>query len=144
VLRALNRRLAVALAGVLAVSGLVALEAPTADAYNVCSDPGAPCTHERMSAYGIALLAPGSEAAIFAQDIWDGAGHEDVFDHIYGIPFHEILEAAIITMTPRSSRPRTPSRSHVTSGRWRSAPTPTGERQRRTSTSATSSTSWET
>jgi uncharacterized repeat protein (TIGR01451 family) len=99
VLRALNRRLAVALAGVLAVSGLVALEAPTADAYNVCSDPGAPCTHERMSAYGIALLAPGSEAAIFAQDIWDGAGHEDVFDHIYGIPFHEILEAAIITMT---------------------------------------------
>ena len=96
-----KRRLAVVVPVVLAVCCLAALgdEASTAEAYNVCSDPGAPCTHEKMSAMALGLIAPGSESAIYAQEIWNGAGHEDVFDHIYGFPNHAILGAAIITMT---------------------------------------------
>lgn len=97
----MKRRLAVAFAGALAVFCLAALgqEAPTAEAYNVCSDPDQPCTHEHMSNYGLGLLAPGFESGIYAQQLWDGAGHEDTFDHIYGYPDHLILGAAIITMT---------------------------------------------
>src|SRR5688572_26565767 len=113
-LGSLRRRLAVALAGVLALcclAALEALEAPTAEAYNVCTDPGHPCTHEEMSRFGLELLAPGAEAAKpeYASQIREGAGAEDgegtladedhVSDHIYGYPNHLILGAAIITMT---------------------------------------------
>jgi len=98
-LRRTKRTLAGALAGVLPIFALAVIEAPTAEAYNVCSDPDQPCTHEWMSTYGISLLGGGHEAALYSQQLWDGAGHEDVFDHVYGIPFHEILEAAVVTMT---------------------------------------------
>jgi hypothetical protein len=90
-------RQAGALAGVLVIC-LVVLGDPTA-AYNVCSDPGSPCTHEDMAGFGLDLLAPGSEAEQFRHKLREGAGDEDVFDHIYGFPNHLILGAAIITMT---------------------------------------------
>ena len=84
--------------------GLTAVQPPPAQAYNVCSDDQA-CVHEKMSALALGLLAPGSEAALYAQDIWDGAGHEDgvgdppeVDDHIYGYPYLPILKEAVITM----------------------------------------------
>ena len=95
-------RVAAVIAGALAVGSLAAFEvlgAPPAEAYNVCSDPGAPCTHEEMAGFGLDLLAPGSEALGFRDQIRAGAGDEDVFDHIYGYPNHLILGAAIITMT---------------------------------------------
>ena len=97
-----KRSLAALAAGALVVSGLAALQtvaAPAAQAYNVCSDPGAPCTHEDMAGFGLDLLPPGSEALGFRTDLRAGAGDEDVFDHIYGYPDHLILDAAIITMT---------------------------------------------
>lgn len=94
-----RRGVAGALAATLPFFGLTVVQAPAAQAYNVCSDPDQPCTHERMSAYGLALLAPGSEATAYAQQLWDGAGHEDVFDHIYGHPYLPILGPAILTMT---------------------------------------------
>jgi hypothetical protein len=98
-----KRRLAVVLAGVLTMCSLGALGgvAPTADAYNVCSDPGAPCTHERMAEMGLDLIDATAEARMpaFKAQIRAGAGHEDEFDHIYGYPNHAILGAAIITMT---------------------------------------------
>lgn len=101
-LGSMKRRPAVVLAGVLAVcwfAALGAIESPTAEAYNVCSDPGAPCTHEEMAGFGLDLLAPGSEAADYRQQLRNGAGDEDVRDHVYGYPNHAILGAAIITMT---------------------------------------------
>jgi hypothetical protein len=98
-LRTHRSKLAALVVTVLAMCGLAVVEVPPAHAYNVCSDPGAPCTHEKMGAYGIGLLAPGSEAALFLQDIWDGAGHEDVYDHIYGYPYLPILKEAVLTMT---------------------------------------------
>jgi hypothetical protein len=102
VLGSMKRRPAVVLAGVLAVcwfAALEAIESPTAEAYNVCSDPGAPCTHEEMAGFGLDLLDPGSEAADYRQQLRNGAGDEDVRDHVYGYPNHAILGAAIITMT---------------------------------------------
>lgn len=98
-LRNHRSRFAALAAAALATCGLATVEVPPAQAYNVCSDPGAPCTHEKMGAYGLGLLAPGSEAPLFLQDIWDGAGHEDVYDHIYGYPYLPILKEAILTMT---------------------------------------------
>jgi hypothetical protein len=80
----LKTRPAGALAGALLIC-LVALGDPTA-AYNVCSDDGAPCTHEQMASFGLKLLPDGSEAKAFEADLRAGAGDEDVFDHIYGIP----------------------------------------------------------
>ena len=85
----------------------MALPPTPAAAYNVCSDPGQPCTHEAMADFGIDLLGPGSEAAKHREQLRYGAGHEDgppndqeqVSDHIYGYPDHLILGAAIITMT---------------------------------------------
>lgn len=97
--RTTRNKLAVLLAAVLTVWGLAALQTPPAQAYNVCSDPGAPCTHEKMSSIALGLLGPGDEAQLYAQDIWNGAGHEDVFDHIYGYPYLPILKEAILTMT---------------------------------------------
>jgi hypothetical protein len=94
----MRRRSAVALAGVLAVCCLEALEAPTAEAYNVCSDPGHPCTHEWMSEHALQLLAPGAEAANHFLRLKAGAGHEDEYDHIYGYPDHALLGMAIPTM----------------------------------------------
>ena len=92
---------AVAVAALVASGGIVALQAPPAQAYNVCSDAQA-CVHEKMSALALGLLDPGSEAALFAQNIWDGAGHEDGVgdpsDHIYGYPFLPLLNEAVITM----------------------------------------------
>jgi len=89
----------------LTIAGLVLLLVPVtfaaspAAAYNVCSDPGAPCTHEEMVTHALELLPPGTEAAAFESQLRAGAGDEDVFDHIYGYPNHAILGAAIITMT---------------------------------------------
>jgi hypothetical protein len=68
-------------------------------AYNVCSDPGAPCTHERMAEFALDLIPLSAEAQQFKTQLKAGAGDEDVFDHIYGIPNHELLAEAIITMT---------------------------------------------
>ena len=48
----------------------------------------APCTHEKMAKFGLDLLPDGSEAKLFQADLEAGAGDEDVFDHIYGIPNH--------------------------------------------------------
>ncbi|MEO5741494.1 MAG: hypothetical protein ABIS29_12960, partial [Vicinamibacterales bacterium] len=92
----LKTRPAGALAGALLIC-LVAFGDPTA-AYNVCSDDGEPCTHEQMASFGLQLLPEGSEAKQFEVDLRAGAGDEDVFDHIYGIPNHLILAEAIITM----------------------------------------------
>ena len=98
-----KRRLAIVLAGVLTMCSVATMGgvAPTAQAYNVCSDDGAPCTHERMAEMGLDLLDAGAEARMddFKEQIKIGAGHEDEFDHIYGVPKHLILGAAIITMT---------------------------------------------
>ena len=68
-------------------------------AYNVCSDDGAPCTHEQMATFALDLIPEGAEARSFESALRDGAGDEDVFDHIYGYPDHLILAEAIITMT---------------------------------------------
>jgi len=87
-----------ALASVLALCCLGVLGDRVA-AYNVCSDDGAPCTHEDMASFALKLLPDGSEAKAFEDQIRSGAGDEDVFDHIYGIPNHLILAEAIITMT---------------------------------------------
>jgi hypothetical protein len=94
---------ALAVAAVMAF-GLTVVQPPPAQAYNVCSDDQA-CVHEKMSALALGLLDPGSEAGLFAQDIWDGAGHEDgvgnppeVDDHIYGYPYLPLLKEAVITM----------------------------------------------
>lgn len=76
---------------------LVALGDRTA-AYNICRDEGAPCTHEQMASFGLKLLPAGSEAKLFEADLRAGAGDEDFFDHIYGIPNHFLLKEAIITM----------------------------------------------
>jgi len=97
-----SRIVALALAvAVVVTSGLTAVPAPPARAYNVCSDDNA-CVHEKMSALALGLLAPGSEAGLYAQDIWNGAGHEDGVgdpsDHIYGYPFLPLLNEAVITM----------------------------------------------
>ena len=94
-----KNRLALALAGTLGVFGLAAIQPPPAAAYNVCSDPGDPCTHERMAEYGLDLLPASAEARAFQDQIKKGAGHEDEFDHVYGIPNHLIWGAALITMT---------------------------------------------
>ena len=92
-------RLAGGLAAALVICCVVLVGEKIVEAYNVCSDPGAPCTHERMAAMALDFLPLGAEARGFQAKLEEGAGHEDVFDHIYGIPFHAILEAAIITMT---------------------------------------------
>jgi hypothetical protein len=96
----MKTRLAGVLVGVLTMCCVAAVgdRTPTAEAYNVCDDDNA-CTHESMTGFGLDLLAPGSEAESFRQKLKDGAGDEDVFDHIYGYPNHLILKAAIITMT---------------------------------------------
>jgi hypothetical protein len=104
-IRTTKRKLAAALAGVMpAIALTVVLQPPPAQAYNVCSDDEA-CVHEKMSALALGLLDPGSEAAVYAQDIWNGAGHEDgvgspenVDDHIYGYPMLPVLNEAVITM----------------------------------------------
>ncbi|WP_448002736.1 PKD domain-containing protein [Agromyces bauzanensis] len=101
-LERVRRVTAVVAAGGLVVGGIAALDiagAPPAEAYNVCSDPDSPCTHEEMASFGLDLLPEGSEAKGFETQLRAGAGDEDVFDHIYGYPNHEILGAAIITMT---------------------------------------------
>jgi hypothetical protein len=97
-----TRKLAALAIAALATSGLTVLQtAQPAAAYNVCSDANA-CVHEKMSAFALDLIPPGSEAAQFAQDIWNGAGHEDGVgdpsDHIYGYPFLPLLNEAVITM----------------------------------------------
>src|SRR4029079_17926028 len=98
-----SRIVAVTVAAAMAF-GLTGVQAPPASAYNVCADANA-CVHEKMSAMALGLIAPGSEAALYAQDIWDGAGHEDgvgnppeVDDHIYGYPYLPLLKEAVITM----------------------------------------------
>ncbi len=88
--------------GALALGGVAALDvlgAAPAEAYNVCSDPGGPCTHEQMASFGLELLPEGAEARGFEERLRRGAGDEDEFDHIYGYPDHLLLGAAIITMT---------------------------------------------
>ena len=90
----------------MAALGLVVIGAsPPAAAYNVCTDDNS-CTHEIMAGYGLETLNDlGNEAWDFEAQIKLGAGHEDgdmdgpVDDHIYGIPYHLLLKAAIITMT---------------------------------------------
>src|SRR5688572_10504444 len=94
----LKRKSAGALASALLIS-LVAFGDSTA-AYNVCDDDNA-CTHEKMVGYALDLLEVGEGVVPqeFRDKIVAGAGHEDIFDHIYGVPYHLILEAAIITMS---------------------------------------------
>src|SRR5688572_29143882 len=100
-LRSRRSMFAAFVASALVACGLAAVQsAPPAQAYNVCSDDEA-CVHEKMSAIATALLAPGSEAAQYAQDIWNGAGHEDgvgnppdVDYHIYGYPYLPVLKEA--------------------------------------------------
>ena len=104
-MRSHRRNFAALAVAALATCGLtVVAQAPPAQSYNVCSDDNA-CVHEKMSAIALGLLDPGSEAGLYAQDIWDGAGHEDgvgnppqVDDHIFGYPYLPILKEAVITM----------------------------------------------
>ncbi len=105
IVRSHRRNFAALAVAALATCGLtVVAQAPPAQSYNVCSDDNA-CVHEKMSAIALGLLDPGSEAGLYAQDIWDGAGHEDgvgnppqVDDHIFGYPYLPILKEAVITM----------------------------------------------
>lgn len=105
--RRISRKFAALTALATALFGLAVIaSAPPAQAYNVCTDDGQPCTHEHMSLYGLQVLDDAdAEAWDYSSDIWTGAGHEDgdmpgdVDDHIYGIPYHLILGPAIVTMT---------------------------------------------
>lgn len=96
---AVKPRLTGAFAAALVLSCLAIPGDQVVQAYNVCSDDGAPCSHEDMASFALDLLPDGFEAKGFEERIRAGAGDEDVFDHIYGFPNHAILAEAIITMT---------------------------------------------
>lgn len=68
--------------------------APVA-AFNVCSDPDAPCIHEYMADQARALFTDG-DIALYWNDIKAGTTHEDQVDHVYS---YSSIAGALITIT---------------------------------------------
>src|SRR3954447_1186996 len=67
-------------------------------AYKVCTDPNAPCVHEDMAQAAWEVL-PSGEAKQHLADLRGGAGHEDVFDHIYGYEAAGIFSDSFLIIT---------------------------------------------
>jgi PKD domain len=99
---------AVQLALVGAIVVLAGIVHPTpAAAYNVCHDPGAPCVHEDMAKYAQEIYlhshrqSPDLGGGIrgHLEELRSGAGHEDVFDHVFGHEIEPFFEDAFVTIT---------------------------------------------
>ena len=98
--RSFTRRWSRILAVTAVISGaLVApvgpLRPPVANAYNVCSDDGAPCVHEYMAGLAMTIFNT-PELLEFGDDILAGATHEDEFDHVFSLSH---IGGALITIT---------------------------------------------